>query len=183
MRRKIIIGTHNSMSYLPPKNRLLGLLNKWFAQCQTKTLQEQYEAGARCFDMRLYWNRRTKTWNFAHGLIDYGNVLIGDTLSTFGRGTFIRLILERNGNERGFLELCEETAAMYPKLTFIGGYRKSDWMRIYTCNDTNVTQHVGSMAGDARWYERFIPRLYARRCNRINTENNLKKGINLFDFI
>ena len=38
------------------------------------------------------------------------------------------------------------------------------------------------MAKDARWYEKFIPRLYAKRMNKKNMKN-LKEGINLFDFV
>jgi len=48
----MILGSHNSWSYLPPK--------KWYmkpfrftAQCQDWDIKTQYEHGVRCFDLRL----------------------------------------------------------------------------------------------------------------------------------
>lgn len=38
------------------------------------------------------------------------------------------------------------------------------------------------MAEDARWYEKFMPRAYAKRMNKKNLED-IKEGINIFDFI
>ena len=69
-------------------------------------------------------------------------------------------------------------------VTFLGGYRKSDWKQLYDfgTNDIPIHQWVGSMADDARWYERFMPRLYAKRMNKHNLKN-AKTGINLYDFI
>ena len=45
-----ILGTHNSMSYLPPL-RWWGWLLIPFARCQNKTIDGQLAAGARCSPM------------------------------------------------------------------------------------------------------------------------------------
>jgi hypothetical protein len=64
----MIIGTHNTMTYLEPKKWWMKLLNK-YAQCQSKTIEEQYEAGCRYFDLRIRF--REEGMYFAHGLIEY----------------------------------------------------------------------------------------------------------------
>ena len=206
------IGSHNSMSYLTVENKRLKFINKYFAQCQNKTIDEQLENGIKCFDLRVY-NNITKykqedgsficqcRWNFAHGLINYDNkVILYDILHKFNKYAhenrdtiFVRLILEKSNSKydkNQFKILCNYVETNYKYITFIGGYNKKDWELLYDFelydNNTNfifdVTQFVGSMAYDAYWYERFIPRLYAKRCNKIN-RLNLQTGINLFDFV
>lgn len=64
-----IIGTHNSMTYLPLKNWWLKPLN-WIAKCQSKDLIDQLNCGAKMVDMRVYLNEDGH-WAFKHGLIKY----------------------------------------------------------------------------------------------------------------
>ena len=47
----IVIGSHNSLSYLPLKHWWQKPL-RIFARCQSMTLQEQYDEGVRLFDIR-----------------------------------------------------------------------------------------------------------------------------------
>ena len=180
-----IIGTHNTMSYLPPKHWWQKPINFLFAQCQ-KSITE--DATEQAVDIRLVWNKKQSRWEYAHGLVTYGRYTNPSNLIAYFIGTgvkYVRLILERDGGEEQFQYLCLHLVRMFgEKVKFIGGYRKSDWTQLYDfgTNDIPIHQWVGSMADDARWYERFIPRLYAKRMNRKNMEN-LKEGINLFDFL
>lgn len=48
----MILGSHNSWSFLPPKKWWQKVL-AFTARCQRKTIQEQYELGVRCFDLRI----------------------------------------------------------------------------------------------------------------------------------
>ena len=178
-----IIGTHNTMSYLPPKHWWQNPINWLFAQCQSGLKTGQ------AVDIRLVWNKKKAVWEYAHGLVTYGRYTNPSNLIAYFISTgvkYVRLILERDGGEAEFRYLCRHLSLSYNKcvVTFLGGYRKSDWKQLYDfgTNDIPIHQWVGSMADDARWYERFIPRLYARRMNRKNMEN-LKEGINLFDFL
>ena len=181
-----IIGTHNTMSYLPPKHWWQKPINDFFGQCQS-TSTFIYK-NIKAVDIRLVWNKK-HGWEYAHGLVKYRSdisvLALIDAMRWMGVKYF-RLILERDGGEAEFQHLCRHLSHNYNKcgVTFIGGYRKSDWKQLYDfgTNDIPIHQWVGSMADDARWYERFIPRLYAKRMNRKNMEN-LKEGINLFDFI
>ena len=185
---KVIIGTHNSMSFLNPKHWWMRPINWLFAQCQD---DETAVFNGGCVDTRIYWDKEVG-WRFAHGLVSYefDNEYCGffTTIGKFYKAgvRFFRITLERNGNENGFVNLCKLLEKDYKRLgvTFIGGYRKSDWKQLYDfgTNDIPIHQWVGSMADDARWYERFIPRLYAKRMNKHNLRN-AKKGINLYDFL
>ena len=180
-----IIGTHNTMSYLPPMRWWQKPINWLSAQCQFSFTANFDEA----IDVRLVWDKKESRWNFAHGLVTYKNrtdiVTFFDNKVQIG-AKYIRLILERNGGEAQFQMLCKYLKKRYEDkdVVFIGGYRKSDWKKLYDfgTNDIPIHQWVGSMADDARWYERFIPWHYAKRMNKKNMEN-LKEGINLFDFL
>lgn len=71
-----MIGSHNSLSYLPPRN-LWGKITKLWGKCQDKTLVEQYNAGVRYFDIRLNLYRNCIgefEWHFVHNKVDYGLV-------------------------------------------------------------------------------------------------------------
>ena len=72
-----IFGTHNSMSYLPPLH-WWGWLMIPFARCQNKTIDEQLAAGARCFDLRVAFDRHDMA-HFRHGWCRFGG---GDTVTS-----------------------------------------------------------------------------------------------------
>ena len=178
-----IIGSHNTMSFLKPKHWYLKPINWMFAKCQNR-----FNAGLGCIDFRVYWNSKKESWEFAHGLISYYTEYnISEIIESLIQGgtKYIRIILERDGGEKNFIKLCSTLEKVYSKIIFLGGYRKSDWKHLYNFGNDNLPIHqwVGSMAKDARWYEKLIPRLYASRMNRKNMEENLKGGINLFDFL
>lgn len=65
---KPIIGTHNSMTFLRPA-KWYGWFMIPFARCQKKTIIQQWEAGARVFDLRVKFDRYGNS-HFAHGLYD-----------------------------------------------------------------------------------------------------------------
>lgn len=185
---KVIIGTHNSMSFLKPRHWWMRPINYWFAQCQESNSALSLGDAV---DIRIYWSDEDG-WQFAHGLVSYefNSEFYGffTTIKKFYKASvrYFRITLERNGNEEGFVKLCKHLENEYKRLgvTFLGGYRKSDWKQLYDFDTNNIPIHqwVGSMADDARWYERFIPRLYAKRMNKHNLKN-AKTGINLYDFI
>lgn len=185
---KKILGTHNSMSYLKPDKWWMNLFNI-FAKCQNKNIDEQFEHGAKCIDLRVYFDNRE--WYFAHGLINYKkDVNLKHILDYISfrvkelpiQDCYIRIILEKGKHFKEFNELCSNLPDLYPNMIFIGGYSKKNWESIYPFlanTNINITQHVSSMAKDANFIERCIPILYAKKHRNIVMEN----GINLVDFI
>ena len=60
------IATHNSVTGEKGKG-LLSWLVAPFSKCQSKTLEEQYGAGCRYFDIRVFRNKKGQ-WRCGHGL-------------------------------------------------------------------------------------------------------------------
>lgn len=90
----MVLGTHNSMTYLP--------LKKWYmypfrfmSKCQSKNIDEQYKSGARIFDLRISFTKRGEV-EFRHGMTSYkGNVLKTlSYLNSLKDDIKIRLMLE-----------------------------------------------------------------------------------------
>lgn len=196
MNEQIVYGSHNTMTYLPIKNWWMfpGLL---IARCQNHNIEEQFKKGARVFDLRIYFNTKSKQWEFAHGLIDFKSKetlywvvwRIAQLKKTTQDDVYVRIILEKWTSEsqcRYFSDVCAAYELKYPKLKFIGGNRKGDWKKLYTFKtdvpDNLNNQWVSSMAEDARWYEKAFPFLYAHRMNKKN-KLRMKEKLNLFDFV
>ena len=190
-----MIGTHNSMTYAKPYH-WYGWLLIPFARCQKKNLREQLLEGARCFDLRIRFDKDGTPY-FAHGLMRVeGNVwgtladLKYQSLS-LREQFYVRIILEdpklRKDQEIFFINFCNDIVRECKALTFFEGRRKGDWALIYDFKHKQpINQFVGSMAEDARWYEKIMPFAYARRKNKANMQlanNILKDKVNLFDFI
>lgn len=196
MNEQIVYGSHNTMTYLPIKNWWLfpGLL---IARCQKHNIEEQFKNGARVFDLRIYFNTKSKQWEFAHGLIDFKSKetlywvvwRLAQLKKTTQDDVYVRIILEKWTSESQcyyFSDVCAAYELKYPKLKFIGGNRKGDWKKLYIFKtdvpDSLNNQWVSSMAEDARWYEKAFPFLYARRMNKKN-KIKMKEKLNLFDFV
>lgn len=193
---KLIIGTHNSMTFLRPA-KWYGWFMIPFARCQRKTIMQQWKAGARVFDLRVKFDRYGNSY-FAHGLYDCTYLLTLDFVIRlieqlryyYKEEVYVRLILEDtkadNFQAEYFRDACKRIEEKFEHIHFFGGNRKGDWKKLYTfkrdVHDSLNNQWVSSMMDDARWYEKFLPFAYALRCNKRNKEN-VKPKFNLFDFI
>ena len=65
-----MIGSHNSLSYLPIRG-WRKILSPW-AKCQSLTLMKQYDKGVRYFDFRV--KPIGASWHFVHNNTDFGEV-------------------------------------------------------------------------------------------------------------
>ena len=196
-----IIGTHNSMTYLRPAH-WYGWFMIPFARCQRKTIEEQWDNGARCFDLRIRFTKQGEPY-FAHGLYECthkanpAHVLeeLYKLMLRDNEQAFVRLILEdpdkQNYNVYYFEQLCRiwethqarQSVTVNNVLRFFGGNRKGDWAQIVEFDyKPNLTQYVGSMMDDARWYEKIMPFAYAWRRNKKNKQNP-QGDIAIYDFI
>lgn len=62
-----MIATHNSVTGERGHGFLSWLVTP-FSMCQSKTLEEQYNAGCRYFDVRYRWSKKRECFICAHGL-------------------------------------------------------------------------------------------------------------------
>lgn len=178
------LGTHNSMTYLPPKK---WKLFKFIAKCQNLSIQEQYSLGVRMFDIRVAFKNFIP--EFRHGSMAFeGNV--EDILAFLNNvgSVYVRLVLEINKGTKGtqeelFIMKCKEWEKEYPNIKFFCGRRKYDWKQLYKfeLDDINVIQKVSSMTGTK--LDDIFPWLYARFFNKKNYNNRDTKEWLLLDFI
>ena len=181
------------MTYLRPQ-KWYGWFMIPFARCQRKTIEQQWNDGARCFDLRIRFTKQGEPY-FAHGLYECTHkVKFIDVLTQLdklilrdGQRAFVRLILEdpdkQNHNVFYFKEFCQDWSKDNKLMHLFGGNRKGDWAQIVEFDyKPNLTQYVGSMMEDARWYEKFMPFAYAWRRNKKNKQNP-QGDIAIYDFI
>ena len=165
-----------------------------FARCQRKTIEEQWHDGARCFDLRIRFTKQGEPY-FAHGLYECTHevkpidvlVKLDRLILRYGQRAFVRLILEdpgkQNHNVFYFKRFCYAWYKNKGMIRLFGGNRKGDWAQIvYFDYKPNLTQYVGSMMEDARWYEKIMPFAYAWRRNKKNKQNP-QGDIAIYDFI
>ena len=186
----MILGSHNSWSYLPVK--------KWWmkpiaftARCQRKTIQEQYELGVRCFDLRVRW----KDWEIqvAHGCIVYDISLqqLKDDLTWLNEkgDCFVRILHEARTRKQYeesvafFRSFCYVSLSDYPNIRFWCGRNLYDWMVDYdfgfypTCEEKYASVCPPKILDD--WW----PWLYAKFHNRKIREQGTDSDILLIDYV
>ena len=171
----MILASHNSMSYLPVANWLLKPF-AFMARCQSKTIEEQYAAGVRLFDIRVGYDKKGNA-HFRHGLMRFkGDVeAVLQWLNSQPELVRVRLILEEyrdDGDmqqENCFTDDCRRWERTYPNLTFFGGVRKHDWEELYVFPinlERSIKHMYASMQGskiDDLW-----PWLWAKLHNKKN---------------
>lgn len=195
-----MIGSHNSMSYLPPKHWFWRLFTP-FWRCQDKTIREQIKAGVKFFDIRVVWDRKLGCWQLAHGLVQFEFIddffTMGDLLAYLEtHGCLYRIVLER-GSEydeerfkswfgfsngaavwQGSLPHCTSLIikrGWYIVLAFVSGY-----------NMQLVDHSFVPFRSDKPWSRQLswrmfcTPRLWAKRHNTV--ENGWKEDKNTVHF-
>lgn len=199
-----MIGSHNSMSYLPVRQWYLKPFS-WMARCQSKTLSEQfYTYGVRLFDIRIRFDKDGEIV-YAHGPIEFsGKTMVFylydlDTWANDSNETvYCRIILESNGpmkdqarQEALFVNECKCLQDFYSHITFFGGNRKYDWKEIYHFN-TNIdlvdkyssTTNIFGGSKDS-WIAKLDdlwPWLYAKLNNKKNKAKYANDNL-LIDFV
>lgn len=178
-----VFGSHNSITANRPSS-FWGWFAIPFARCQKKTIKEQYDAGVRCFDLRITFEESQPV--FAHGITGFEGspVDVLYDINQFPEKCYVRIILEDTSviheNEDKFYHFCKLYSSLMKNITFFEGRRRCDWKLVYGFQDSpQMYQAVGSMAKDARWYERLIPWFYAKRMN----ENNMKIDWKSYDIV
>ena len=187
---RMVLGSHNSWSYLPVKKWWMRPL-AFMARCQCKTIQEQYKLGVRCFDLRV---RFDEEWNtvFAHGIIEY-NVseyrVWKDLRWLDDKGDcYVRVIHEARSKKQhseyktsNFQYMCRELQKRLSNTKFWCGRNLYNWEVDYdfgfcpTCEEKYASVSCKWLA----WW----PWLYARAINhRIRTQGS-NSDILLIDYV
>ena len=183
----MILGAHNVLTFGTPKT-IWDYFCIPFAKCQSKGIKELFDLNVRCFDIRIRFDKNNVPYA-CHGLFKVKfNIL--DLLSLkYCNDIYIRLLLETSKadsrQEENFIKLVQCLRKMFPNIKFIELRRKFDWKRLIEpdCEEPKMIQYVSSMAKDVRWYEKYIPYLYAKRMNKTNLLKKHDDCIVLYDFL
>lgn len=195
-----MLGSHNSLSYLPCRKWWMYLIN-WAAKCQSKTLSEQFHDGVRYFDIRLKWDDKKENWVIAHGLIEYkGNIRkVLETLDSladfYNKKLYVRFLLEYNKRP-------DDEATKIIKLRNFVTYARVEYSNIMyhlieTKWDEKIIKHYikdmvlvhaySSVLGNKRFF--WIPYWYAKIHNkesRKTCKSTLEDKVNrvlMLDFV
>lgn len=131
------------------------------ARCQNKPIVKQYELGARWFDLRISFDKNNIP-EFRHGLVSFkGDVFtVLEYLNTL-EGIIVNIVLEKDSEL--FSYFCYTIENIYTNIRFVGGFRKSDWERIYTFKskeDYTTISNFASAPDKPKWYGIF-PKAYS----------------------
>lgn len=170
-----MLGSHNSISYLHPRN-FLGYITRPWNKCQNKTLEEQWNSGVRYFDIRVDWIN--ESWHYVHNKIDFGEATfqsLYDFFKSREEPFGIRLCYDhRNIPENPteevarFLNLCNqfkiklEDFSMISSLTYITFW---DWNTVHAFSPVNEIEKHVSVSGT--WYQYILgTKWFARKFNK-----------------
>lgn len=204
----MIIGSHNSFSYLPSKHWWMRPF-RFMARCQRVGYIKQYnDYGVRVFDLRV-WFDEDGTLCLRHGKMTFDTrrtldiFFIIDAMNFFDKkgDCYVRIILEEDNTlkykyysdiaEEQFKRLCEDLKSGFPNIRFFGGNRKFDWKQLYDLgNDVQLDDKYSSTTSLFRSKKRWLaklddlwPWLYAGLHNKKNFERGTDKQCLFMDFV
>ena len=203
----MLIGTHQSMSYLEPISKWDRLFH-FFSQAQEVDIETQYKQfGVRVFDIRLYVDKNMRIC-FKHGSILLKTFSVYDILGFLNKmgDCYAKITLELDDEDfanpliiekyRRFEEYCRVIEEIYPYITFFGGVTNLTGQILYRFakNKHNLT-HVSSMYRShssikesfVNSLSHFFPRWFIKTRNKylldkILSDNSSQNYI-LMDFI
>lgn len=186
----MILGSHNSWSYLPPK--------KWYmkpfrftARCQDWDIKTQYEHGVRCFDLRLQYDK--DTLHVVHGSMIYKITcaeLLKDLEWLNKQGdVYVRVLhdsrTKKLHNERAVKNFQNDCAAfeqLYPNIKFWCGKNLYNWTNDYEFkNNPSCAEYYSSVVLPK--IDDLYPRCYAKKNTKVIYEKGTDKDILLLDFV
>lgn len=192
----MILGSHNSWSYIRPKKWWMKLL-ALTAKCQSKTIIEQYEDyGVRCFDLRLrYFNGAA---HVVHNVFDYG-FFWGDRNEVLywlnsKKDVVIRVIHDVRTKKdytpisiKCFKEDCQKLEEMFPDIKFWCGKNAYNDRIDYEFEYKPKCVERYSSVCPPKTIDDWLPFIYANIKNkRTYKENTIDKNDNtilLIDFV
>ena len=185
----MILGSHNSWSYLKPKHWYHRPI-AFMARCQSLTIQEQYQQGVRCFDLRI----RYKKWKLqvAHGnmVYDITEKQLKDDLEYIdSKGDcFVRILHEARTKKQYelskpfFQSFCYTLNSDYPNIYWWCGRNLYNWQRDYNFDkEPSCEEKYSSVTSPA--LDDWWPWLYARLNNKMILAKGTDKEILLIDFV
>lgn len=177
-----MIGTHDSYTFLPAKNKLFELFS-FLWRTQVKSIAQQQEIGVSYFDIRI--RRDGDVWRVCHGLVDFDYTFesIEEIINMFLIYK-VRIILERGDSEDLFREEILKNIK-YPALSF--ACIKSGWEVIFD-RDPHIFDYtyIPWLSGASFWdnIKRFnfffTIKRWAKKHNPVINDTLRKDNVNVY---
>lgn len=183
----MVLGSHNSWSYAKPTKWWMKFI-RFTAKCQRKNIQEQYNLGARYFDLRLRGD------DIVHGAVVFNitkQQLFEDLQWLNDKGdVIVRILLDtRNANEyttglvKQFVEDCRYLEQAYPNIQFDCGRNLYNWNVEYDFHHEASTDDLYASVALPKLVDDWLPILYAKFHNKANIQRGTNKDVLLIDFV
>lgn len=123
------LGSHNTMTYLNPQWYFWPL--KWTSKCQKLNYKQQFEHGARFFDLRVSFDKKGMPY-FCHGLAKYTKVTPWEVLAWLDVAAkteeiWVRVMNEHSDNHELFGRFVHDIQDIYKNIQFCSFLDKNDW--------------------------------------------------------
>ena len=189
----MVIGSHNSWSYLPVRKWWMRPL-RFMAKCQRVGINEQYVIhDVRCFDLRIRFEGDRLV--VAHGIIEYmcdylKLISYLDYLDRQG-DCYVRVIHEvrtrkqwQKSNPIMFADYCGKFEKLFPRIHFWCGRNLYDWTADYKFKgkDPSCDEKYASVT-NPKLVDDWWPWFYAWRKNKEIRKAGSDKDVLLIDYI
>ena len=188
----MILGSHNSLSYLPVKKWWMKPL-AFTARCQRVDIKSQYDLGVRCFDIRV---RYDKDGNLivAHGIIEYAIkeyelLRLLSWIDTKG-DCMVRVLNEvrtkkqRTEKERAsFRIFCSSIAMNFRNIRFWCGRNLYDWQEDFDFGFYPSCEEKYASVCSPKLIDDWWPFWFAKFNNKQILKDGSKADVLLMDFI
>lgn len=190
----MILGSHNSWTFVKPLKWWMRILN-FTAKCQDKNIIEQYEAGVRCFDLRLLPSTDSFYNELTHNRIryKYRHYKLYDDLHYLNdkKDCYIRILFDARNKEQStdygkdkFTLYCRCLEANFTDIKFFGGNSLYDGETLYKFKTPTPT--IEGAYGSARKPNSIyaiFPKLYAKFFNKKELNKGTDKNILMIDYV
>ena len=187
-----MIGSHDSYTYLRARCPIVNLL-KGTWRTQDKSLAEQWKAGVRFFDIRVF--RDGNKWRTAHGIAEFGETagtlaeLAKDIVKLFP-GCRFRIWMEK-GTDADWKIFTAEADVLIKRYRWalVDVYRKDPWEEYYKCENyptlVDLAFHDWDWKTAIRSVFRSVIRQWAKENNIVPTKEQIsdRGTIYLMDFV
>lgn len=196
----MILGSHNSWSYLPVRSWWMKPL-AFMARCQRVDIRRQYELGVRCFDLRLsfddnyiYTNDNKQVMYVAHSCFQYKitSKELEEHLKWLNEqgDCYIRILHEvrrksqyTKMNVTAFKMMCLFYKDKFSNIKFWCGRNLYNWEYDYNFEFYPTCEEKYASVCSPKLIDDWWPWLYARFHNKSIRKEGTDRDILLIDFV
>ena len=189
----MILGSHNSWSYLPLQQWWLKLF-AFMSRCQQVDIKTQYEEyGVRCFDLRIRKNKKSN-YVIAHGYAEYKyseESLYHDLEWINKKGDcYVRVLHEVRNKKQcdtsttsDFCSFCQSIENRFKDIRFWCGRNLYNWNVDYKFDNEPSCEEKYASVCLPKYIDDWCPWIYARLNNKHNIANQTGADILLIDYV